>query len=174
MKVIIPEERLAEVFATLPEEDGKTGDQALKPKFEFGTHKDLLRFLNDKTKLNEYAYPLIFLETPIMATGNDQLVNVKNCTLIFAHRSKAELSPRQRLEGTIKYRIRPALENALKALNQSGITRITNKDSFSTEVFYNYGSTPQEKEHTATEIWDAIRLKVDLEINAKCIRPINY
>lgn len=174
MNIIIPEERLIEVFATLPERPGMEGDTPLTPKFEFGTQKDLLVYLNDETKLKEYPYPLVFAETPILGIGGETYKDVKGLTIIVAHRSKAGFTPRERLQGTIKYRIRPTVEDVLTALKDSGVTVLTNKEKIAMDVWYNYGSTPEEKEHIATDIWDAIRFKVDVQFTTKCLRPIIY
>lgn len=172
MSVIIPEERLEEAMATLPIMPDIGGGASLKPTFELGAHEDLMRFLQDEARLKSYPYPLVYLETPIESTGGDQLRTFP-CVLVLATKTKSSFTTRERLEKTIKYRLKPLLENVLILLNEAGSIRIINKDNYKTAIFYNYGSN-NNTEHEAPEIWDAIRLTCDLEVNNKCLQTVNY
>lgn len=170
--MIIAERRLDEVFTTLPDIPGKGSDPSVTPKFDFGSHEDLMRFLNDKAKSGNYPYPLIWLETPQKSKGGDT-VRTFQCTLILATLTKASFTSRQRLEKTIEFILEPLFENIIIGLEQSGITRILDRHDYETEIFYNYGDN-NNTETQGSDIWDAIRFSCNIEINGKCIRTINY
>ncbi len=179
MSVIIAEEKLDELFNTLPMILGGE-DKDLKPIFEFGTTLDLTAFLNDQSKLEKYPYPLIFMETPVRATGGVNLITLP-LTLILATRTKSHFTPRQRLDRTIGQRLKPLLDNIIFAFDQGSNTRIIKdrndfNNAYSTEIYYNYGN-PKGNGETQTEqpdIWDAIKFKCDLEITNNCLLPIKY
>lgn len=182
MSVIIAEEKIDELFVTLPVIPGGE-DADLKPVFEYGTTEDLTAFLNDQSKLDKYPYPLIFMETPVRATGGVNLITLP-LTLILATRTKSEFTPRQRSERTIGQRLKPLLNNVIYAFDHSSNMRIIKdrndfNNAYTTEIFYNYGgpinySREGDTESAQPDIWDAIRFKCNLEITSNCLLPINY
>ena len=152
-------------------------DQDLQPRFEFGTHKDLLRFLNDEARLESYPYPLIYMETPVRHRGNFEIVSGE-IILILATKTRPEFSNRERLDKTIRQRLQPLFANVITALNESSMTRIIKEGNNELrtsdyEVFYNYGNEQGTKQKV-TDIWDAIKVKMKIEVNNNCLLPITY
>ena len=170
--MIIVEERLRELFATLP---NITVDQSSYPvSFDFGSHKDLLRYMNSQRKFQGgVSYPLIWLETPIeREVMRDGHITLSNLTLILATLSSSEQSNTERLETTFKPTLIPLNKLVLESLRKSGFTQIINDGQRSETNFYNYGVN--EEETQATDIWDVIKLELDLIMDNKCLRCINY
>ena len=170
--MIIVEERLKELFATLPEIT--VGQNSYAVSFDFGSHKDLLRFMNSERKFKGgVSYPLIWLETPIardvMRNGN---INLSGLTLVLATLSNSQQSNTERLENTFKPTLIPLQELVLKSLKSSGFTQIINDGQRTETNFYNYGV--DESESQTTDIWDVIKIELDIMMDSKCLRCINY
>ena len=71
--MILVEEDLGLIFDTLPAIVGDDSED-YKPAYDFGTHKDLIRYLNSKRKEGGHVYPLIWLETPIVKKGKEDRI----------------------------------------------------------------------------------------------------
>lgn len=155
---IIPEDRLAEIFDTLPAIDGGN-DPDVTPEYDFGTETQLYQFLESKLKEKKYPYPLIWAETPIETDGDNERVTFE-LPLIIVTRTEAKFSNRERLKRTVKQRLIPTLKNIKIALKESGFTTILG-DTYKKSVFYNYGSQ-DETSHQSAEIWDAIKIKMQI------------
>ena len=170
--MIIVEERLKELFATLP--DITVGQNSYPVSFDFGSHKDLLRFMNSKRKFEGgVQYPLIWLETPferdIMRNGQ---VNLSGLTLILATLSNSQQSNSARLENTFKPTLIPLSKLVLESLRKGGFTQIINDGQRKETNFYNYGVN--EEESQTTDIWDVIKIELDVIMDSKCLQCINY
>ena len=170
--MIIVEERLKELFATLPKIT--VGQSSFAVSFDFGSHKDLLRFMNSQRKFQGgVSYPLIWLETPIeREVMRDGRINLSGLTLILATLSNSQQSNNERLENTFKPTLIPLQKLVLESLLKSGFTQIINDGQRSETNYYNYGVN--ESEHEATDIWDVIKIELDLIMDSKCLRCINY
>ena len=164
--MIIVEEALKDLFATLPTVDVAGSSYAVN--FDFGSHEDLLLYLRQKALEQANVYPLIWLETPIEKKG-DSKVEI-DLRLIIATLTNSEISNVERLDITFKPIIIPVLKNVIKALEQSGFTEILNPESKSITNFFNYGIN----EHVATDIWDAAKLQCKLQLTNSCKKNINY
>lgn len=172
--MILVEERLRALFETLPVQtiDGSQ----YKPAFDFGSHEDLLRYLKQKQKEGGKVYPLIWLETPLKRTGNENRVKI-DLKLVLATLTNSNMSNTERLEVTIKPTLIPLEKNIRKGLSHSGFTRILKSKEAEWTVFFNYGLREvQEKEekHASTEIWDAVKFECELEITNCKQKNINY
>lgn len=170
--MIIIEERLQEMFSKLPTINVDNENFAVS--FDFGSHKDLLRFMNSEQKFQGgVSYPLIWLETPIEKTVfRNNHVNVSGLTLMLATLSGSEQSNSERLETTFKPTLIPLLKLVIETFKKSGFTQIVNKGEYKETFFYNYGV--DEDEHITTDIWDVIKIELDVIIDGKCLRCINY
>ncbi|BFP39497.1 hypothetical protein FGF1_03420 [Flavobacteriaceae bacterium GF1] len=154
---MIVEERLIPIFDTLPAQT--IGGSDYIPHFDFGSHRDLLLYLNHKSKKGGKRYPLTWLQTPFKVTGDKRLeVRLK---LVLATLSNGEMSNRERLEVTFKPTLYPLLINVKKALNRSGFTRILDADRNVQTNFFKYGFNGQNE---VTDIWDAIKFECLLEM----------
>lgn len=166
--MIIVEDVFAQLFGQIPEVEIK--GNGYKSKFDFGSHRDLLRWLKTKSENGESKYPLIWLETPVSLSGNTRKkINVK---LILATLSNSELSNRDRLSKIIKPTLVPLYHNVIKTLSQSGTTTLRNRNDERYSIHYNYGVN--EEETIATDIWDAIKFECEVELYNGCIKQINY
>jgi hypothetical protein len=170
---IIAEERFIELFDTLPIMEIDNSDY--KAQYDFGSQEDLLKYLNLKHKEGGKIYPLIWLEAPITLEGNKRKKSVFK--FVLATLSNTELSNRERLEVTIKPTLVPLKENMLKAFKQSGFTRILNHDREKQGIYYNFGTKnigKKEQVSQASDIWDAIKFEIELELNDCKLKNINY
>lgn len=161
------EELLKNIFATLPiiTINGKDS----KPNFDFGSHEDLLKYIDHKNKQGVAKYPLVWLETPVSFKGDTQgEIALK---LVLATVSNSELSNTERLQVTFKTTLDPLLVNVKKALQRSGATRITDKKNNVRTNHFNYGvkELGSKKEKQATvDIWDAIKFECKVIVNEMC------
>lgn len=169
--MIIVEERLRELFETLP--PIIKGDKSYKSAFNFGSHEDLLNYLS---KRGSDTYPLIWLETPITKNGKENRITI-DLKLIIAINSNANTSNSERLNISFKPSLIPLYKNILKSLKQSGFTKIIEAQKNKRTDFYNYGvkeKNSKEKKHIATDIWDAIKFECELELTDCKQKNINY
>lgn len=166
--MIIVEQRLGELFDTIPVVTVSGADY--KPIYDFGSHKDLLRFLAAKRKEGGNIYPLIWLETPITETGDNSPVFV-NLKLVLATLTSSTLSNTERLEKTFKPTLFPLLKNVEKSLKVSGFSRIMNPDKNKVSKFYNF---EDKGENNATDIWDAIKFECELRVTDCPQQKFNY
>ena len=60
----------------------------------------------------------------------------------------------------------------LEALLKSGFTQIINDGQRTETNYYNYGVN--EEESQATDIWDVIKIELDLIMDNRCLKCINY
>ena len=169
---IIVEERLKELFATLPKIT--VGQSSYPVNFDFGSHKDLLRFMNSQRKFQGgVSYPLIWLETPferdVMRDGH---INLSGLTLILATLSDSEQSNTTRLELAFKTTLIPLSKLVLESLRKGGFTQIINDGQRTETNYYNYGV--DETESQTTDIWDVIKIELDIIMDNQCLRCINY
>ena len=171
--MIIVERRLNELFDSLPvivDDNAKE----FKPTFNFGTHEDLLRFLDHKKKQNVSFYPIIWLETPFTLAGVEHRKTF-DLKLVLAQLSNYELSNKQRLEITFEKTLEPLYRNVLKALKEGGFTRIINSENNKVTNHYNYSVVEKGKDKQfASDVWDAIKFECELQIDVTKQKIINY
>lgn len=144
-------------------------DNSNKINYTFGTELQILNYLKQKKEEQKTPYPLIIIETPIEVTEVLDTLEVSNLTIIIATLTKSSLSNVERLNTTFEQVIFVVKEYLITALKKSGKTELTNNEIKQT-LYFNY----EEAEHTATDVWDAIKLKIDLRIKNKCLQKINF
>lgn len=169
--MIIVEDRLKELFATLPPIIGDNTMSYL-PVYDFGTQEDLIRLLNDFNKQAVKKYPMIWLETPVKQVGESSPVFV-DLKLILATQSNSQLSNRERLEETFKKTLFPLLENVKKSFRMSGFTRTMNPEKNIETKYYNFTDI-ETKIGRGTDIWDAIKFESEVRFTDCQLRNINY
>lgn len=167
---MIPEERLTELFDTLPEI--YISGKGWKPRFDFGDEIDLENFLNQKRKEKSNPYPLVWLQTPFrtkeMMGGNLELYDLN---FVIATLSSASKSNRERLHITFGPVLIPLLGYFKAALYQSGFTQIIRGGEIGRTNHFNYG---KDNESVDSDIWDAIQVNIDISMDRNCLRQINY
>lgn len=171
--MIIIEEKLAPLFKTLPPITSK--GKEFKVLYKFGTKEDLLKYLNKNAKDGGKQYPLIWLETPIVATGNSYRVKSSLKFIIATLNVKSEMDNSQRLEITFKRTLYPLLENVIKAFKKSGFTRMIEEEKNKRTNYFNYGFKEKNENSSIKDIWDAIKFECELEFkNCEQKQNINY
>lgn len=170
--MIIVEEVLRILFDQLPEMT--IGSGTYKVNYSFGSHKDLLVYMNSQTKAQGgVSYPLIWLETPIERDiRRDGEITVNNMKLILATLSNVNDSNVTRLERTFKPTLIPLYENVIDILKKSGYTRILDNDDNRVTNYYNYGVDADflkdRQSAKTTDIWDAIKLELNITMSKDC------
>lgn len=165
---MIVEEKLANLFDTLP--SMSIGSGSYKPNFDFGSHDELLAYLNDKSKQTGNTYPLIWVETPFSSVGKEKLEVKAN--FVLATVSNKDFSNRKLIDLTFRPTLYPLLKNVKKALMQSGFTRILEQEKNVTTNFFKYNV--QGEGNFATDPWDAIKFECKIEVRDCPQRTINY
>lgn len=164
--MILAEDRLKELFNTLPELQGS--EEMFKPSYGFGSRSECIRFLDSKKGLKHY--PLVWLETPFETEGPDHRIDFR-MRLILAELSNSEMSNEERLEITFKPMLLPLYDNVIKALDKSGFTKILNRDKMKRTNHFNFGLND---EAAVTEIWDAIKFECTVQMTDCPINEIIY
>lgn len=168
--MILVEERLKELFDTLPAIQGAS--DSFKPTFGFGIQEDCLKVLDAKKK--EKHYPLVWLETPFTKTGKEHKFSFP-LKLILAEKSDGVMSNEERFEKTFKPMLVPLYDNVLKALNRSGFTKILNEDRNKSTNYFNYSVSDGGKKATyGPVIWDAIKFECELQMDSCPMRTITF
>lgn len=174
MGLIVIESRLIELFKTLPVVTDNDGD-TFKPLFDFGTEDDLIGVITNNMKTGGVEYPLIWVETPFVATGKTRIKSKIN--FILATRNKSDETNKERLDTTIIPILNSLLENMIKAFNQSGFTKLLNRDKETRSNHFNYGVKETGQKNTSnatTDVWDAVKFGCELEFDDCPIQEIIY
>lgn len=166
---MIIEEKLKELFETLPNVTD-LDSTSFEVKVDFGSEKDCYIFLDDNRDASLASYPLVWIQTPIKSTGRTPKINTK-VRLIIATLSKAHFTNAQRIEYSFKPLLQPILDNAIKALNRSGFTKLLNTDR---EDRVNHFKYSVNDKNPTTDVWDAITYDVEIEMSECPLRTINY
>jgi hypothetical protein len=130
-------------------------------KFEYGSHEDLLKFLELNRRGKTNTYPLIWLETPYKVTRDYALNGVATTNLIIANLSKSDTLNKDRMETSFKLVLFPILNDILRLLR---LDFIVSYSEYSTTYHFNYA--PEEKK--SSDIWDVVQLELDLKYKKNC------
>lgn len=168
--MIVVEERIRDVLVDLPKvvTDYKGTPTEFKHRFDWGSKEDLNILLAQEKQV----YPLIWLETGFSEDHkpNADEVSASVSIKIATYGLDTSLLNQQRLNLTFKDILIPVLDNIVKAFNRSNIVKLDDFD-YKITKFYNYGTGSSQE---TTDIWDAIKLDINLTINNDCIKPVNY
>ena len=167
--MIVFEDELARIIEVLPKiVDSNSAEFPIN--FNWGTEEVLAKYLTLNGKL---SFPLIWL------VENDDVNDLRepsvkrNSRLVILNESQApdEFNPYQH-EYDYKVILQPILDNLLKALNESGISRYDDRN-FKTRRVKNYASRQDE---TLVFICNAIVLDAEITISgtSDCIVKINF
>ena len=165
---VIVEDRLKEMFAYLPTMLG--ADANLYPVvFKSGDQKELLAFFQQSQ--GKTNYPLLWLEMPYQEKHiNRKRVDVDRLSLILAVETNAEILNSERLENTFKPILYPLLDRVLDVFTVSNT--LDYDSNFEIMKFSNYSDQAEGEAGTFADIWDAIKLTLDVSINDNCLREI--
>jgi len=151
---------LADIFDSIPPID--MGGREYKLKFQYGSHEDLMKFLELNRRMNSNAYPLVWLTTPYEVSRDRRGNGSAPTNLIIANLSSQDMLNVDRMATSFKLVLFPILDEILYTLKKSKATKYSD---YSTTYFFNY--SPSSKE--ASDIWDAIKLSLDIEFNPNCL-----
>jgi len=169
-QTIVVEDRLKEIFDYLPDMVG-ADTNSYTPVFKAGDEHELLAFFNQSQ--GNTNYPLIWLELPFKEdhkNHNRQKLEVLNLSLILAVETNSSMVYSERLETTFKTILYPLLDNILDVMRVSNT--LSYDGNFSITKFANYSDAQIGIDGEFADIWDAIKLEVDVIINDDCLREI--
>lgn len=165
---IIVEDRLRDNFNYLPSMIGPNGG-SFQPVFKAGDHKELLAFF--KQSQGNSNYPLVWLDMPYEEEHiNRGLVKIDRLNFILAVETNSQMLYAERIDTTFKNVLIPLLDNVIDLFRVSNV--IAHDNNFIITKFGNYSDEPQGEESGFTDIWDAIKLTVNITINNNCLREI--
>lgn len=162
--MIIVEDILKTLFEGLPLIT--VGGESFDPVFDFGDVRDLNKFL----KQEEKKYPLIWLESGFNEEFYDEGVKIQPNIIIATYGLNSSYSNREKLDINFKTVLIPLLESVIKTFERSNVINFDG-DTFKITKYYNYGNGER---HETTDIWDAIKLEVELTLKEGCIKQVNY
>jgi len=165
--MIVLEERLAEIFDTLP--DIVNADGSFKPAFGYGDDLELSQFL--KAKINQAVHPLVWLVygNEEKHDRNNKFLISQSTTFIIAAKNIIPMLNEQRMKKTYSNILNPMLKNVKTALMSSGITQVM---PIGDNVFFSVVKVPNYTK--SIHIWDAIKLTCSIKVNACTFTQINY
>lgn len=170
-KTIKVESRLREVFNYLPDMKFGFDGPGFKPTFKEGDQKELLAFFAQSEKNSNY--PLIWLDMPYTEEHiSDKTVKVQGMNLILAVETTSSLLNSERMETTFEKVLYPLLDNILIAFTQA--STISYNLQYKITKYCNYSDQIYTNKSEIQDLWDAIRLTVDIEINNRCLREIKF
>lgn len=165
---IIVEDRLKEILDQLPAMQNKDL-VSFQPVFKAGDHKELLAFF--KQSQGKTNYPLIWLDMPYLEEHiNRNIVKLDRASFILAVETSPEMVYSERIDTTFKSVLFPLLDNIIDLFRVSNV--ISYDNNFEITKFGNYSEQEQGDEAGFTDIWDAIKLTMNITINDKCLRTI--
>ena len=154
--MIVVQERLTELFETLPLIGGK------QPYFDGGSKEYLNRLLSGYFKQGEAPYPLIWM---VNNTESENEINgyvEKQATFILCTRNTdVNMYRPERLATTYKDVLIPLYDAMLESFKTGGIASY-DEESIDRQFHDNYSVT--EKKNSVIDIWDAIEVTLDLKI----------
>lgn len=162
-KTIVVEDKLRAIFDYLPQIKG------FKPVFKAGDEKELLAFFKQSQQVT--SYPLIWLVMPYSEDHvNRRRVELMDISFILAVQTNSEMLNAERLDRTFKPILYPLLDNVLDVLTIASTTEYDGK--FKVTKYANYSDEQTEQAGVEPDLWDAIKLNLDLKINNNCLRKI--
>jgi len=161
-------DRLTEIFAQFPQMAG-ADTNLYKPVFKAGDQKELLAFFAQSQ--GNSNYPLIWLDMPYEEQHfNRKRVKIDRMILILAVETNSQMLFSERLDTTFKNVLYPLLDRVLDVFTVANT--ITYNSDFNIALFGNYSDQAEGTEGEFIDIWDVIKLTIDVEINDTCLRTI--
>lgn len=164
---VVFENRLAELFDTLPLMNVNGNDY--KVFFNWGTEEVLNKYLSLPDI--QSRYPLIWLtnakDSYKVGTNYVKRDNVR--LLLAMHSDKADYFNPDVFNTDYEIVLNPLLENVLKALRNSTISRMGLEHGI--ERLPNYSVNDN---NGTLDVWNVITLDCSIEITNNCLQPIKY
>lgn len=167
--MIVIEHKLREIFGTIPEVLLHGSNVTVKPFFSWG----------DKLALDKYikgyqsnCYPLIWM-LPSKETEDRRANTITTrCVFILATlETNVELYNAERYVNSYDNTLNPLNEYVKQSLDLSATTRIVNPKEIEQFKRPNYSD---EEDNGTIDLWDAIRLEIEVEFNDNCFKQIRW
>lgn len=168
--MIVTETALASIFEQLPDVESVNGS-TFKPRFDWGTQDVLNKFISLPESISKY--PLIWLVNDEENHSVSNSNTTRNTRLIIAKNSDApdEFNDFQ-YQTDYKLILDPLLENIIKALQKSGISKIVDYE-YTVQRLPNYKEVVGETKTLA--IWNAIVFEANIEFKSnRCLKNIKF
>ena len=130
------------------------------PQFMYGSHQDMLKYLISQRKSGSPIYPLVWLETPFTVNFRESWATA-DCNFIVATLTTSNLSNIERTDKTFKNVLSPVRHTVEKRLK----SRFFVAETFEVTKHFNYDTNDEVQ---ASDIWDAIAIKVEIKFNTNC------
>jgi len=156
--MIVVQERLAELFATLQTSQGN------KVYFGEGTEKHLNKWLKGYLKEGKAPYPLIWM-LPSDETENELTGYVEKDTqfILCTRNENVNMYNPERLATSFANVLIPLYDSMLHSFKVGGIVSYDQEEL--TRSFHpNYSKNDNGEQHGTIDIWDALKIRVDLKI----------
>lgn len=173
--MIVIEDRFEEMIEYLPSMTRADGTGSFKPTFGFGDGKELNAFLQRTEGDTEDPYPLIWMLYPQEEIHTVNTVKLNSVSFILAVKTTTDKLNKQRFDETFRPVIFQLVDNLLELFKKSN-TISTIKDHKLTK-FPNYGELNvlrTREQFFTTDIWDAVKVVFNCEINNNCLRVIKF
>lgn len=175
IRLIKVEDRFQEMFNLLPSMAGINANSSdlFDVTFGYGDNKQLNFFLNERKDF--VNYPLIWLLYPYKERHTRKYVELEKVSLILAVETITGLTNKERIDQTFTKILFPLFDNISELFMKS--------NTIHTGVYYdvikypNYGEINQlrtKEESFSVDVWDALKVTFDCEINNNCLRPIKF
>ena len=167
--MIIVEHKLRDVFNTIPEVLLNGSNTTVKPFFSWGDKKALDKYIKG---YQSNCYPLIWLLPSEESEDRRNNKITRKCVFILATLEvNVELYNAERFVNSYDNTLNPLSEYIKKSLDLSATTTILNVDSIKQFKQPNYSD---EGDNGTIDLWDAIRLEIEIEFNDNCFRQIRW
>jgi hypothetical protein len=167
--MIIFEDELLRLVEILP--NVTVGSQSTNVKFNWGTEEVLTKYL---TMNGIESFPLIWLVEGVDTNNEREPSVTRNAKIIILHMSQApnEFNQYQH-EYDFKLILQPILDNLIKALDRSGISRYDNTN-FKTQRVKNFSM--KEVNESLVYVCNAIVFESEITFSglSSCINTINF
>lgn len=179
MTIFKVEEKLTELFNTIPVYELEPGVDSDKLFFHFGEQKALDQVLLAKQVNGQNAYPLLWYKLPNSLSANNIFVQ-GDFEFILAHNTKLDYFNDQRFNIVFNKVLFPNLNLVMQSLFKAKnvqINRVKGNDFYEYSNYPNYGNPTTfsgKDESKQIDYWDAIWFKVNLTINNNCMGDISY
>lgn len=145
-----------------------------KPQFYWGEQKDLPPFIK---VMKEKHYPLIWLVNgkDNYPNGRDFEVNRKSEIVFLTRETRTAFLNTQRLENSYKAVLYPMVEDFLNGLELFNPTSLLGGLEIVKHPNYSEnGKSTKKGEYVVTEIWDALKVYCEIEIDNNCKNIIQW
>lgn len=169
--MIVIEHKLRDIIDTFPEVELSGSNTMVKPFFSWGTKEALDKYIKG---YKSSCYPLIWLMPSEEIENRRAELVTSNLTLIIATLEvEQELYNAQRYVKSFDKTLLPLSEMLKKSFDLSSNTRLVSPENIRQYKFPNY-SEEGEDGNKLIDLWDAIKIEVEVEFNNNCFKPITW